>query len=651
MAEKKVIEIVVNDDKAIQSVNNLNQSLDNTDKATENVNKSMGGLTGAVDGVAGGAVSKFKSLTSVLSGVAGGFRTVGLAVAATGLGALLIAIVAIKSAFTSSEEGQNKWAAIMGVIGSVVGNVTDVLSSLGDTLISTFTNPVESIKKFGAFIKEQIVNRFVGMLELFPKIGKAIGLLFSGEFKKAGQVAADAIGKVTTGIDGITAKTKNAIAATKEFIAEIQREARVAAGIAKQRAEADKLDRKLTVQRAEADRDRQKLLEKSEDRQKFSQKERIQFLREASKLEEDITDKEIKAAKLRLEAKQTENTLSKSNKEALDEEAKLKADLINLETAKISKQKEVTAKVSGLVESEAATYKAAEDSKRQARAERIKAELELERQRLLNIQGLENDFRTEIEQAENEFNDSKLTARQLEEQNINDYYFRLIETAKQYGLDTEILEQAQREKLNALKDADRADQAKKDEDAAAKKIADAEAEADRQIAIEERLQQAKKDAVRNGLSLISNLATLFAGQNEKRQKAAFKVQKAVNIANATIDTYKGAVAAFASAGNPIVGAVFAAATIAAGLVNIAKIKSTQFQGGGGGGGGSAAASFGAVATATQTAASSSPNFNVVGDTGVNQLNGLQQPIKAYVVGGEVTTQQQLDRSKIATATL
>ena len=47
-----------------------------------------------------------------------------------------------------------------------------------------------------------------------------------------------------------------------------------------------------------------------------------------------------------------------------------------------------------------------------------------------------------------------------------------------------------------------------------------------------------------------------------------------------------------------------------------------------------------------------PNFNVVGNNGLNQLAQLQQqPIKAYVVGSEVTTQQALDRNRIQNGTL
>ena len=48
----------------------------------------------------------------------------------------------------------------------------------------------------------------------------------------------------------------------------------------------------------------------------------------------------------------------------------------------------------------------------------------------------------------------------------------------------------------------------------------------------------------------------------------------------------------------------------------------------------------------------SPTFNVVGNNGINQLAQLQQqPLQAYVVSGEVTSAQALDRNRMKNATL
>jgi hypothetical protein len=82
------------------------------------------------------------------------------------------------------------------------------------------------------------------------------------------------------------------------------------------------------------------------------------------------------------------------------------------------------------------------------------------------------------------------------------------------------------------------------------------------------------------------------------------------------------------------------------LANVKKILSVKTPKGGGGGGG----------VPTGGGAPSAPQFNVVGNSGVNQLAGImatneQTPVKAYVVPSDVTTGQSLDRNIIKNASL
>ena len=160
------------------------------------------------------------------------------------------------------------------------------------------------------------------------------------------------------------------------------------------------------------------------------------------------------------------------------------------------------------------------------------------------------------------------------------------------------------------------------------------------------LNEYRVQAVKDGLQTISNLAELFAGKSEKQQKRAFQVQKAVNIANAVIDTYKAANTALASSPPPF-NYIAMAAAITAGLVNVKKIASQQFQSSSsssGGGGGST--------PSAPEVTSAAPQFNTIGSSGINQLAQLQQqPVQAYVVSGEVTSAQALDRNRIQNATL
>lgn len=155
---------------------------------------------------------------------------------------------------------------------------------------------------------------------------------------------------------------------------------------------------------------------------------------------------------------------------------------------------------------------------------------------------------------------------------------------------------------------------------------------------EAKLNAQKIEAVQSGLSTIGNLAEAFAGKSKASQKKAFQVQKAANIASATIDTYKSATSAFASAGNPILGAVMAAIAVAAGLINIKKISSTTFEGGAGASGGGSATPASIPSMNPQTPMFSSGNDKANNLSSTN--NGLEQPvIKAVVVESDITASQ------------
>lgn len=158
------------------------------------------------------------------------------------------------------------------------------------------------------------------------------------------------------------------------------------------------------------------------------------------------------------------------------------------------------------------------------------------------------------------------------------------------------------------------------------------------------------DMAMSALSILNDAFQMSAGKSEKDQRKAFKAQKAFNLASALTNTYLAVTGALTAGGNPIklaTGTQFVEAGIAAatGAIQVAKIAKTQFEGGGssaggGGGGGATAPTM------------SAPQFNVVGQSGVNQLASLnQQPIQAYVVSGQVTSQQSLDRNRLANATL
>lgn len=143
---------------------------------------------------------------------------------------------------------------------------------------------------------------------------------------------------------------------------------------------------------------------------------------------------------------------------------------------------------------------------------------------------------------------------------------------------------------------------------------------------------------KDGLGAISSLTEAFAGKSREQQKRAFKVQKASNIASATIDTFKAANTALASAPPPF-GAIFAAIAVANGIANIKKIASTQFEGGG-----STPSAGGGASASGATAQPVTPAFTFQGSgNNANNLNSGKDlsamTIKAVVSETEVTSTQ------------
>ena len=226
----------------------------------------------------------------------------------------------------------------------------------------------------------------------------------------------------------------------------------------------------------------------------------------------------------------------------------------------------------------------------------------------------------------------------------------LTDTAEQKLYDKYKIEQdaaeGNAELLLALKNKYNKDKEALDKEAAEKEIATAKSVSDAKIAI----QQQSLDVASQGIDLIK---TLFE-KSKGVQKAALIAESAIGIAKMIIST-KAANAATTLKYAAIPGGLaFASAEIALNNVSTgigiaaniaATAKGLKALGGGSAGGGG---NEGGGTTPTMSA----PQFNVVGQSGVNQLASLnQQPIQAYVVSGQVTSQQALDRNRLANATL
>ena len=168
--------------------------------------------------------------------------------------------------------------------------------------------------------------------------------------------------------------------------------------------------------------------------------------------------------------------------------------------------------------------------------------------------------------------------------------------------------------------------------------------ANKRIQIAELEAQQKKDA----LELYGSALSAFGNLVGQETAAG----KAFAIAGALVSTYLNATKAYESQikvttpDAPIRAAVAAGVAVASGLANVKAIMAVKTPGNYGG--------YGAAGSPTVPAPIQPPDFNVVGTSGSNQIaeslsNRVTQPIKAYVVSKEVTTNQELDRNIESTA--
>lgn len=223
---------------------------------------------------------------------------------------------------------------------------------------------------------------------------------------------------------------------------------------------------------------------------------------------------------------------------------------------------------------------------------------------------------------------------------VNDKYDKLIQSAKDAGVSTIELEI---EKANALNDIKLTTQ-KNQEAINAKEIADAQLVADAKLAI----QNAQLDNVSKGIGLLQGLGI----KNKAIQKGLLIADSAAGIAKIIINTQAGNAKTVSQLGIPaaapfvLANNISSAISIATALAATAKGLSAL-----GGGGGGSAPSMGS------TGGAAAPQFNVVGNSGVNQLaetmqgRSAQAPIQAYVVAQNVTTAQSLNRNIVSNASL
>jgi DNA repair exonuclease SbcCD ATPase subunit len=272
MAVKKEIEINVNTSKAEKNVDNLEGGLS--------------GLSAQADKLTGGLVSGFKKgVAGIKQGITA-MKSLRVAIAATGIGALLIAVTSLVSYFTKTQRGADKLSQALKGMGAVVDVLVDRFSTFGEGIFAIFS---------GDF-------------------AKGVDIL-KGTFKGLGQE--------------IREEAKAAIELEKAFQALQDREIAMIETRAERRASIEAL----------------RLVAADETKDLAA---RANALKEAMDLEKQLADEEIEIAKERARIIKERNALGESTRDDIQAEAEANARVIELNAQRDTRLKELVATYNSL---------------------------------------------------------------------------------------------------------------------------------------------------------------------------------------------------------------------------------------------------------------------------------------------------------------
>ena len=635
MAIEKTININVDSKDAEK---NLGKVVNQFEGLGEEANKSIKNIEKGVD-----AVSKStKSLSA-------GFKGAGLALKAMGVGLIISAFTSLKEIFMSNQKVADTFGAVLGTVSNVFSQVSNIVVGVIDKVSKT-TNGFEGLTKtisglltialtplklafygikltidevrlaweesvFGdkdpATIKK-LTLRINETKDSIKKVGDNALKAGKQVVDNVGK-AIDEVGKVVEGsVDGISKISISAAYEQSKANIQLQNTAQLAE--AQQARLVEQYDRQAEKLRQVRDND----LNSISDRIKAND-ELGKVLDNQEKAMLSQADLQIAAAKNTLALNNNiENRIALTN--ALANREGVLAQIEGFRSEQDSNKNALLKENIDLTKS-----KVEAENTLSLEQKKFNAELEKDELKKLDVQRqiLEEEKRIELERLQF---------------NIDSYA-----QGTQARLDAQIEFDAKKQELdNALIENQRA--------TATEEIAIEQAKAEQKRAI----QQQGLDTALQGIGLIKSLFEKSKGV----QKAAIIAESAIGIGKMIIANNLANVGALATPQAIATGGISAAATIAfnnistgIGVASNLAATAKALQSVGGGSVSSPSNNAGSGGTAPQINA---PQFNVVGNTGINQIAqtlGSQQPIETYVVAGNITSAQSLNRNIINNATL
>lgn len=594
---------------------------------TGGAKKDLAGISGQLDDISGkaaGAGKEFADIGKMTPTLVKGFKGVGTAVkaafAATGIG--IIALVF--DMFKNNQKVLDIFNTAVTAIQYVFNDLFKLVEPLTVAIGKLFTDPVQGIKDLGKMIKDYVINYFNQAWDIIKNIGGALANLVTGDWeglKKNLKEIGTSVGDAILGSEGATEKMiDNVKVATKEAakLVDLLNQVKLA------EAELEKLREKGDL--------RLEKLRQIRDDEARSITERIAANEELGKALEEQIQAELKLAKLKTEAarqewiktglieNQAEYIRAQANEIAIQNRLEGQRSEMLMNTNSLLREQKDIAK--GVTETEMELQDLRDEQARLMKANTLE-------QLQFDLEALDKKKQATVEAIELELSQTaEGTARYqelLNEKAIIEETYNLNKLQKQQEVANE--EKRIADETEAAKQAARLKTEEQD-----KQLAALKAERDKAVAS---AQLATVEAVLGAVGEI-------AGENAV-------IQKGIAIAEAVINTYKGATMALGSAPPPysfiMMGAVIAAGI--ASVVKIARQKIPKAKGDSGSGGNISA--NGAASSGGGRQPGSFAMVQPLSAQLTNAMSAENKPQRAYVVSGDIESANELDRSIKANA--
>lgn len=236
---------------------------------------------------------------------------------ATPLGAIIAAIVlalkALSTWFNSTVEGQLKFAEISGYVSGVLGQLKEIVITVGKAIFKAFSDPKQAIKDFWEALKTNVVNRFKSIGVIAASLGKVIKAAFTLDMdgvKSGIKELTNGFLQFGTGVENVTDKVSAWAKGVHNAAAETATIARESKELEIEVSKWQKRNQELEQQKAKA-RGKMYNSSLSTNERKRAQKEFEAALQEQMDAEKKFADKRIELQKRTMDL--TSNTIEDEN--------------------------------------------------------------------------------------------------------------------------------------------------------------------------------------------------------------------------------------------------------------------------------------------------------------------------------------------------